>query len=698
MLDEANALERAIDRKIAKAVGKRTRTTGTVTRIDVDGTVYVQVEGADSDTPVSRSTASVAPGDTVSVRIENGSAAIEGNATDPSAGTSRVLLVEGKADTAIADAARAHGAADAAEADAARAKDAADSAQESADAAQADATRANTYSNAALDQLSVVQDVAGILTWASEQGAFVRTSDTAVVDGKVYFTFDGADYTPVVEPDAAQLPAYYELDMSGSKQAMNEYILAHLAVTSRGLWVLPSGTASTDQPVEAVDDATGSDTQAEKQANANARKGDDYKLLLSSSGTYIYDGSGQQVALYGPTGIVYADGKSWHVGSNDAYILYTPASGSTPAHITIGGSNIMLGDSRTLAELLEQVDAAPITASDFGKREIVTEDAAELPLLTLTAYGESVQDGTPSPGSPVPVKSVRSVITTGEHAGCIAVVSADSTETHTTYIDLDGNELHGIGEVRDVLSVDASGHAVITKRMTSTTEAATLGIDPPVYMSTTGDLRDGATVIYPADEATVIDLGMVTLPDAVDGGTVEVVAEVQPLIDASWWTKAGYEAGKAHLESIGLASSAHLAAEEAQATADGIVVPANFSDLVNDIGLVDSTFVPPSVPVVNLDGLLSVDQIDVDSLRVALLQAAGLLIGERGGVYIETTGSHMAFKVGEQEVAYIDVDPSTNEAVFYMTRSIVVKDMQFGGGKWKWYKRSNNNMSLKWMG
>ena len=76
-----------------------------------------------------------------------------------------------------------------------------------ASSAQGDAARATTYANAALDQLSVVQDVAGVLTWASEHGSFTKTSDTAIVDGKVYFTLDSAtgDYSPVVDPQASQL-------------------------------------------------------------------------------------------------------------------------------------------------------------------------------------------------------------------------------------------------------------------------------------------------------------------------------------------------------------------------------------------------------------------------------------------------------------------------------------------------------------
>ena len=98
------------------------------------------------------------------------------------------------------------------------------------------------------------------------------------------------------------------------------------------------------------------------------------------------------------------------------------------------------------------------------------------------------------------------------------------------------------------------------------------------------------------------------------------------------------------------------------------------------------------------DGLTA-DQIDVnDDLRQALLQVANLVIGSTDGTYISANGNHMSFMSGGNEVAYIDIDPSTNEAVFYMTRSIVVKDMQFGEGKWKWYKRENGNMSLKWIG
>jgi hypothetical protein len=77
---------------------------------------------------------------------------------------------------------------------------------------------------------------------------------------------------------------------------------------------------------------------------------------------------------------------------------------------------------------------------------------------------------------------------------------------------------------------------------------------------------------------------------------------------------------------------------------------------------------------------------------------ADVQLGAVNGTHMVANGSHLAFVSGDGvEVAYIDIDQH-GDSVFYMTRSVVVKDMFFGDGMWKWYKRSNNNMSLKWMG
>lgn len=56
---------------------------GVVTRLDNDGTVWVQLHGADEDTPCTSQTAAVRVGDAVTVTIDGGSARVDGNVTRP---------------------------------------------------------------------------------------------------------------------------------------------------------------------------------------------------------------------------------------------------------------------------------------------------------------------------------------------------------------------------------------------------------------------------------------------------------------------------------------------------------------------------------------------------------------------------------------------------------------------------------------
>lgn len=358
-----------IDRTQPEATGA---VMARVTRIDKEGTVWVHYDGGVSETPLHRCDYAVNPGDSIPVTTRKGRAVADGNATDIPASSARTEAVNDTAVKAVSDAAaastaaysalgsaeqaaiaaasaqtsatRADAAAQQAISDAAAAQESADTAQESADIAQASATQASTYAGAALGQLGIVQDVIGVLDWASAHGSFVLTQDTEIDDSKVYFTLDAqtGDYMPVVDPQASQLSTYYELSMN---EAMNDFILAHLAVTQRGLWVLPGGMGQ---------------AQSEQYAPG-------YKVLLSAgvqgvqdAGMYIYDGNGALVRSSTDSGDDYASGRPWHIGSNDAYILYTPASGQTPASITIGGANVNLGTDKTLSELLTEVDGTVV--------------------------------------------------------------------------------------------------------------------------------------------------------------------------------------------------------------------------------------------------------------------------------------------------------------------------------------------------
>lgn len=80
--------------------------TGTVSRIDADGTAYVRFPGADIDMPVYLSVVDVKPGDMVNVRIENGRASIPGNVSSPSVGVQRMQAVEELAQDTAEESAR----------------------------------------------------------------------------------------------------------------------------------------------------------------------------------------------------------------------------------------------------------------------------------------------------------------------------------------------------------------------------------------------------------------------------------------------------------------------------------------------------------------------------------------------------------------------------------------------------------------
>lgn len=59
------------------------KTSGTVTRVDDDGTIWVRFAGSQASTPCARSIVAASPGDTVSIAVQNGKATIDGNFTTP---------------------------------------------------------------------------------------------------------------------------------------------------------------------------------------------------------------------------------------------------------------------------------------------------------------------------------------------------------------------------------------------------------------------------------------------------------------------------------------------------------------------------------------------------------------------------------------------------------------------------------------
>ena len=347
-------------------------TAAKVKRIS-NGIAYVQIPGGVSETPV-KLTIDAKAGDTVQVRVANGTAWLVGNQSAPPTDDAEALiakqkavLADGKASTALEDATRASIAAESAEAAAQTAEgyaiaaktttdeinayaitagktvtqilDDGETAGTAAQEAKASAQNASEYASRALGNLSTVQSVAETLTWITQHGTMALTTDVALDPTHVYFVVDaGGDYTVggvtyaiVTEPDVADIGTYYELSID---ESLNNYVGTHLALTQEGLWLLPA-TSGTNKVLI----ATGA--------------GSTYTV----AGTYLIDSSGNTAASFRTDGATmsasgvqiahlgYGAGTDAGGGTSTApyYTLGKRATGST-----IGNYSVAEGTSITL--------------------------------------------------------------------------------------------------------------------------------------------------------------------------------------------------------------------------------------------------------------------------------------------------------------------------------------------------------------
>ena len=267
-----------------------------------------------------------------------------------------------------------------------------------------------------------------------------------------------------------------------------------------------------------------------------------------------------------------------------------PVSASTNYYINVPYSSVTVG---FVVALFYKMDGSYISYSSLASNGAVFTTPANAAYMTFyisTLYGTTYNND-------------------------ICVNESDATrngvyepyQSHIAYIDLKGHELHGLDSTYyDQLDIDASGHAVLTKRTAITgfdapwslvntnsnrTAIRTLSLDAvkygqsalPAILSNmhvahkyTDTFHDGyigiyssgylfagfdssyttlssiieaypnLSITYPLDPAYwyTVDLGYVDLPQVTDGSTVNVAAEIQPIIGGTWWTKAGYSTGR----------------------------------------------------------------------------------------------------------------------------------------------------------
>lgn len=245
---ESNALVCAIESLIPSNPSQN-QTRGSVTRVETDGTVWVQFVGAAADTPCTRVAASAKPGDNVSVSIVNGRGVVTGNFSNPATDDSVAKTALGNAASALqaadiantsarqaaSDARLANISAASAKTSAKEAAVSAGEAKESADSAIEDAKSAMSSAVAALNQLGTIEDVSGTLAWIRDHEVYIPA--TQWTSGSIYYEYIDGKYEQVQNPVEDNLSSYYVYD---HKATMAGFVQQHLTVTSRGLFITKS--------------------------------------------------------------------------------------------------------------------------------------------------------------------------------------------------------------------------------------------------------------------------------------------------------------------------------------------------------------------------------------------------------------------------------------------------------------------------
>ena len=240
-----------------------------------------------------------------------------------------------------------------------------------AESAKSSANVAYTSAEIAQSQLSIVENVVGVLDLLSKNGTYELTTDGTPIEGKWYFTRSGTspnyvysvvngtigyeylktkdtvvdiaktyyeydsindEYVEVENPVTADIDDYYEYsnspylygyyELTGVDQAVQNYVSSQLVVDSSGLWLKTAGTQT--------------------------------KILLSATdGVVLYGTNGQVVGKYGNTAQI-GDGNSFHISLSGTRLGFWKGTESNPNNeiAYISGQQLYI----TKSVVLQQMD------------------------------------------------------------------------------------------------------------------------------------------------------------------------------------------------------------------------------------------------------------------------------------------------------------------------------------------------------
>ena len=160
-----------------------------------------------------------------------------------------------------------------------------------AESAKSSASIAQQSAETAVSQLSVVENVVGVLDLVSKNGTYDVTQDTEVVPDKWYFTRSGTSpdyvYTVVNNPSGdPNAQGWFEL--TGIDEAIRNYVSSQLVVDGSGLWLKTAGM-QTKVILSATDGVVryGTDGKVIGKYGATAQIGDSAGFHIEMDGTEL---------------------------------------------------------------------------------------------------------------------------------------------------------------------------------------------------------------------------------------------------------------------------------------------------------------------------------------------------------------------------------------------------------------------------
>lgn len=354
MAIDSNVLQEVVDALKQDPEIKNNVYQATVSRIDGEGVVWVNIAGSDTETPTAITSAEVAPGDAVNVEWRNNKLYIGGNYSNPSAGVVRVEAVEAAtqvaseaAANAVQEATRARDAAEIAEGEAVRAKQAADSAERSAEdaydyaqQAMGSARQAEKSANTALEKAELATDYANeandyaqtALAYSNSALTFAQTAEQNATDALKYANSANSSATGALNSLGEVEKVIDALNWISEH---GEYGATEDTTVQEGKWYFVRSGSSPDYVYTVVDSPTGDphaqgwyeltgvDTAVSNYVMSHIALTDEglslqtdgtpTRLLLSPEDGLVIKGlGGQTLATYGQDAII-GDIYSFHI-------------------------------------------------------------------------------------------------------------------------------------------------------------------------------------------------------------------------------------------------------------------------------------------------------------------------------------------------------------------------------------------------